>query len=230
MRACVHACVLPGFDICREQCFSTTPAVRAAAWWPLLSFCVHAGEEALYEEDLQEDEVALELAPVTAQLAYVASMCVRQCTAAAGVPAAIDAIDAEEHWCKGFPCCLPLLGVLSPRAPFVDPHPSRAPVVAGWGVRRRPLPAMKACWDWSWTMQPPPQVPPPPPPLCAGRTRRSAGVLPPPTLSFSPCRPAPPRPSAAPPSPALQWPPTTCLPRCCGRRRPPPAARWLGTG
>lgn len=30
-----------------------------------------AGEEALYEEDLGEDEVAAELAPVTAQLAYV---------------------------------------------------------------------------------------------------------------------------------------------------------------
>ena len=34
-----------------------------------------AGEEALYDEDFQEEEVALELAPVTAQLAYVADRC-----------------------------------------------------------------------------------------------------------------------------------------------------------
>ena len=32
-----------------------------------------AGEEALYEEDLGEEEVAQELAPVAAQLAYVAA-------------------------------------------------------------------------------------------------------------------------------------------------------------
>jgi len=31
-----------------------------------------AGEEALYDEELAEEEVALELAPVTAQLAFVA--------------------------------------------------------------------------------------------------------------------------------------------------------------
>lgn len=38
-----------------------------------LQLAQRLGEEALYEEDLAEDEVALELAPVTAQLAYVAA-------------------------------------------------------------------------------------------------------------------------------------------------------------
>ena len=33
---------------------------------------IRAGEEALYDEELAEEEVALELAPVTAQLAFVA--------------------------------------------------------------------------------------------------------------------------------------------------------------
>ncbi|KAL4446353.1 hypothetical protein ABPG77_003160 [Micractinium sp. CCAP 211/92] len=37
-----------------------------------LQLAVRVGEEALYDEDFQEEEVALELAPVTAQLAYVA--------------------------------------------------------------------------------------------------------------------------------------------------------------
>ncbi|KAL4423713.1 hypothetical protein ABPG75_001014 [Micractinium tetrahymenae] len=37
-----------------------------------LQLAVRVGEEALYDEDFQEEEVAVELAPVTAQLAYVA--------------------------------------------------------------------------------------------------------------------------------------------------------------
>ena len=37
-----------------------------------LQLAQRVGEEALYEEDLEEDEVALEMAPITAQLAYVA--------------------------------------------------------------------------------------------------------------------------------------------------------------
>lgn len=39
---------------------------------PLALLCP-AGEEALYEEDLGEEEVAQELVPVAAQLAYVAA-------------------------------------------------------------------------------------------------------------------------------------------------------------
>ena len=45
---------------------------------------VPAGEEALYDEDLGEDEVAAELAPVTAQLAYVAERLGRRDEAVVG--------------------------------------------------------------------------------------------------------------------------------------------------
>ena len=49
------------------------PATRTAKRCCLCAS--RAGEEALYDEELAEDEVALELAPVTAQLAYVAERC-----------------------------------------------------------------------------------------------------------------------------------------------------------
>lgn len=64
----------------RQQCplgYPCTPWCTAILPSPLgvpLCSCP-AGEEALYDEDLGEEEVALELAPVTAQLAYIAERC-----------------------------------------------------------------------------------------------------------------------------------------------------------
>lgn len=55
------------------SCLPAWPCICLPARPPAYLFaCPPAGEEALYDEDLQEEEVALELAPVTAQLAYVA--------------------------------------------------------------------------------------------------------------------------------------------------------------
>jgi hypothetical protein len=54
-----------------------------------LQLAVRVGEEALYDEDLAEADVAAELAPVTAQLAYVAERLGRQEEAAASYEAVL---------------------------------------------------------------------------------------------------------------------------------------------
>lgn len=73
------------FFICTHL-HQATPALIAVSLVtssPLLTSSPHLlllspaspGEEALYDEELAEEEVALELAPVTAQLAFVADRC-----------------------------------------------------------------------------------------------------------------------------------------------------------
>lgn len=72
------------FEIAFNAACGLVEAGQLRAAEEQLQLAVRVGEEALYDEDLGEDEVAAELAPVTAQLAYVAERLGRRDEAVVG--------------------------------------------------------------------------------------------------------------------------------------------------
>lgn len=130
-----------------------------------------AGEEALYEEDLGEDEVAAELAPIAAQLAYVGEALGRADEAAAAYSRVLglagdDATTASGEGGGGvFAACLEqLLGSLGAAAPFV------CAVGCLLGPARRLLGCFMPSQNRTLSRRPPPLAfvsrPPPPQHCC----------------------------------------------------------------